>query len=207
MLMDLHFHTMRFSGDSRMPLEAGLRRARDMGLDGVCLTEHDVIAAYEDLDTTAARYGLIVLVGVEILTSDGDILCFGSSSVPVTTISAVELTGLVASAGGATVAAHPYRDNNRGVGDLLFDLPDLTAVEGYNGNTTLPENRRAVRAARELGLPVTGASDSHSVERIGVYATRFADTIRTMEDLVEALRGGDYGPVRYSPGDRAFIDI
>jgi len=204
MLMDLHVHTSGFSPDSRMTLEACLERARLIGLDGVCLTEHDVIAGYEDVGSLAARFGLVVLVGVEILTLDGDILCFGLDRVPDGAIGARELTAALAARGGATVAAHPYRDNKRGVEDLLFELPDLTAVEGYNGNTSPDDNLRAARAARELGLPVTGSSDAHGVERVGAYATMFDGRVASVGDLAAALRGGDYRPVRRS-GD-SFVD-
>jgi predicted metal-dependent phosphoesterase TrpH len=114
MLMDLHFHTEMFSRDSRMSLEAGLKRARAMGLDGVCITEHDVLARYGNLDEIAARYGLVVLTGVEILTLDGDILCYGLDRVPDGMVDASTLTSMLDTMGGATVAAHPYRDNNRG---------------------------------------------------------------------------------------------
>jgi len=207
MLMDLHFHTELFSRDSRMSLEAGLKQARAMGLDGVCITEHDVLAQYANLDEIAARYGLVVLTGVEILTLDGDILCFGLDQVPEVKIDADTLTSLLDTMGGATVAAHPYRDNNRGVKDALFELSHLTAVEGYNGNTSAGDNLRAVRSARELALPVTGASDAHSVDRVGMFATRFAEPVYTMDDLIAALRGGQYNPVRYSATERAYFDL
>ena len=37
--------------------------------------------------------------------------------------------------------------------------------------------------ARALGLPVTGSSDAHSVERVGAYATMFGGRIAGVEDL------------------------
>jgi len=207
MLIDLHIHTEKFSRDSRMSLEAGLKQARAMGLDGVCITEHDVLAQYGNLDEIAARYGLVVLTGVEILTLDGDILCFGLDRVPEGMIDAATLTSRLDTMGGATVAAHPYRDNNRGVKDKLFALPSLTAIEAYNGNTSESDNLRAVRSARELALPMTGSSDAHSVDRVGLFATRFEETVSSMDALIAALRGGQYHPVRYSASERAYLDL
>ena len=57
MLIDLHFHTSKFSSCSRMTLEEGLGRARDLGLGGICVTEHDVFPSYRNLDELSSRFG------------------------------------------------------------------------------------------------------------------------------------------------------
>ncbi|MFA6508399.1 MAG: PHP domain-containing protein [Treponemataceae bacterium] len=199
MIFDLHFHTADYSPCSRMRLAEGVKRASEIGLDGICITEHDVFPAYSDLDELRALYGIAIFVGIEIYSLEGDILCFGLDRVPSQRIGARDLTAMVAESGGATIAAHPYRDNNRGVGDLLFDLPHLTAVEAFNGNTSDNDNARALRSARERGLRVTGSSDAHSIDRVGKFATRFFRRIESLEDLIVALRTDRYEPVAYDP--------
>ena len=50
MKFDLHMHTTRHSPDSVMdPLDL-VRRAREIGLDGVVITEHDWLWTPEEVD-------------------------------------------------------------------------------------------------------------------------------------------------------------
>ncbi|MCP4668534.1 MAG: hypothetical protein GY849_19495, partial [Deltaproteobacteria bacterium] len=76
-------------------------------------------------------------------------------------------------------------------------LKMVDAVEVLNGKVTEQENRFASEVAAGLGLPVTGGSDAHEVDEVGVYATRFAHAIENEEDLITALKKGGYSPVAY----------
>ena len=201
MIIDLHFHTEGFSPCSRIPLEKGVECARERGLDGICITEHDVLHRGSDIRGLERRYGIKIIIGVEILSREGDILCFGLEHIPAAGISASELTALLKAGGGASIAAHPFRNNNRGVGDLFAELRDLTAVEAFNGNTTTENNAKAQALALAKGIPIVGGSDSHSLERIGCFATEFPGAIASAGELCKVLQSGDFGPVRLA-GDR-----
>lgn len=198
MIIDLHFHTEKFSSCSTIPLLDGLEKAKKIGLDGICLTEHDVFHKRGDLSSLAKKFGLIILIGTEIYTTEGDILCYGLDKIPRGPIAALELVSHVKKIGGSSIAAHPFRKNNRGIKDLFTTLPGLTAVEAYNGNTTAGNNILALEQARSCNIAVTGASDAHSLERIGFYATEFRNTIESLTDLNRALQHGDCCPVRYT---------
>jgi histidinol phosphatase-like PHP family hydrolase len=41
MLIDTHLHEKKFSEDSFITLEEIVERAIELGLDGVCITDHD----------------------------------------------------------------------------------------------------------------------------------------------------------------------
>jgi predicted metal-dependent phosphoesterase TrpH len=205
MIIDLHFHTKKFSSCSRIPLKEGVERAAAMGLDAICLTEHDIFADYPQVPSLEKDYGIRIFRAVEIYTLEGDILCFGLDRIPSLPVSAVDLLTILKHKGGASIAAHPFRRNNRGIGDLLASLPDLTAVEAWNGNTCRENNLKALKLARMTGLPVTGSSDSHRLERIGCFATEFSQKISSEKDLVLALKGGEYQPVSYSFDKERFI--
>jgi hypothetical protein len=69
------------------------------------------------------------------------------------------------------------------------------AVEVLNGKVTDKENAFAAEVRKGLGLPGTGGSDAHELSEVGVYATQFADVIRNEEELLDALRRGDFSPV------------
>ena len=78
MKFDLHMHTTRYSPDSRMePLDL-VRRARQVGLDGVVITEHDWLWTETELEELrAAEPGLVVLAGMEVSCREGHFLAYG----------------------------------------------------------------------------------------------------------------------------------
>ena len=47
MLIDMHVHEMRNSSDSFMSLEEIVEQARQIGLDGVCITDHESMGLRE----------------------------------------------------------------------------------------------------------------------------------------------------------------
>lgn len=196
MIIDLHFHTKQYSSCSITDIEEGIKRASESGLDGICITEHDVFADRELARKLEEKYGILVIVGVEILTYEGDLICFGLDKVPSGMMHAQQLINLVNEKGGACIAAHPFRMNARGMGEYLHLLRGLHAIESLNGNTIEENNRRAEQMADKLGIPKVGGSDSHSLHQIGMYATRFIDVISSEEDLIEALKKGRVQPVR-----------
>ncbi len=130
MRLDMHVHTKEGSFDSELPVEQALRKARERGLAGLCITDHESLALRTEAERLSERFGLLVLVGMEYLTTDGDVLVFGLDSVPRGPLSAPELAAHVTSQGGVSVAAHPFRNNGRGMGALFSRVP-LHAVESF----------------------------------------------------------------------------
>lgn len=200
MIIDIHVHTAEFSGDSELNVEAALGRARDMGMGGICLTDHESMGHAPARRELERRFGLKVFVGAEILTRQGDLLVFGLDSLPGPLPEAGDLIASVEALGGVAVSAHPFRDNGRGMGKRMGDYPLLHGVEAFNGNTDHGANMEALLASRVLDLPVLAGSDAHFLSRLGVFATRFPDSVRDMTDLTEAIRVGEVEPVAYSNG-------
>src|SRR6478735_205779 len=78
MKFDLHMHTTRHSPDSIMDPYAMLRRAQELGLDGLVITEHDWLWTQSELDELrAAAPGLVILSGIEVSTRQGHFLVYG----------------------------------------------------------------------------------------------------------------------------------
>ncbi len=188
-----------------MNIEEAVSRAADMGLDGICITDHDSLGHNRKAGIIGMDYGILVFTGVEILTFEGDLLCFGLSEVPRRMLHACELTELVNGRGGVSIAAHPFRQNGRGIADRMFDTPGLGAVEAYNGNTIHLLNARAHAASLRLGLPATGGSDAHSRERVGIFATMFPFQVASEPELIEAIRNGSGSPVAFDKESGSYI--
>lgn len=194
MIIDLHFHTKQYSPCSSIDMEEGVRQAKSLGLDGICITDHDEFACRKKAEELQKKYDILVIVGTEILTTEGDLLCFGLNEIPKEKLPAQTLIDKVNAIGGACIAAHPYRQNNRGMGAYLDKLRGLHAIESFNGNTKHENNTKACDTASRLGIPCTGGSDAHRIERVGVYATRFFTQIENEKDIIHAIRCGRIEP-------------
>ena len=194
MVIDLHFHTKQFSSCSKIDMEEGIKQAKALGIDGICITDHDIFACRAMAQALQEKYEILVIVGTEIYTKEGDLLCFGLDEIPSEQPTAQDMIDHINLLGGACIAAHPFRNNNRGMGETLRQLTGLHAIESLNGNTCNDNNDRAKRIADELGIPCTGGSDAHSLDRIGIYATQFLVNVESELDLIGAIRRGQMIP-------------
>ncbi len=207
MFIDTHCHESKYSLDSKVSLEEIVLRARERGLDGICITDHDDNRIRHEARALAKSLDYLIIPGVEILTHEGDIVVFGVDELPQQKIHAAELLEYVNGRGGVGIAAHPFRNNNRGLGDKIRLLPGLAGIEGYNGNTDLPANLKACRLGCELGMPLFGASDAHHRTEVGVYATCFTTKIASEADFVLAVSEGRTRPAKYSNGGYQLLEV
>lgn len=205
MIIDTHMHEMTYSDDSFLTLETIVTRAKEMGLGGVCITDHESNGLMERAKAYSKETGFLILVGAEILTHEGDITVFGLDQLPTEKLSAQALVDLVQRAGGVAMSAHPFRQNNRGLGNHIRQVKGLSGVEAFNGSTPHHHNMSAYHLAKELKIPVFGASDAHVYDKIGQYATLFPGRIRDMQDFIEAVKCGGTTPAVYTAkGYRGF---
>ncbi len=195
MIIDTHIHTSEFSRDSSLPAEIAALKAKETGLGGICITDHESMGILGMADDLTRQYGLLVIPGVEILTDLGDIIVFGASDIPFRNVKAKELIRIASEQGGVTVSAHPFRDNGRGMGNNIINTPGLSAVEVMNGRTRSIHNSMACSLAAELDLPSLGGSDAHTIEEVGRYATFFMDEITSVNDFIRSIKAGKTSPV------------
>lgn len=188
MLFDLHVHS-RHSTCSSLGLDQILTHARGRGLDGVCLTDHDTMAAGCQLREGVQADGLCVILGMEYATPGGDFLLFGPFEDLRPGLDAEELLALVDERRGAAVAAHPRR-TLRPTAETLVAGGCCRLVEGINGRNSTAENQWATAWLQRYPLNSCGGSDAHTLAELGRVATRFAGLIRSRGDLVDALRAG-----------------
>lgn len=205
MFIDTHMHCLEGSPDSFIKIAEIVEQAKHLGLDAICITDHDTNSARDYALEYGQKNNFKIFVGVEILTYEGDIVVFGLDEVPTDKLHAQELIDLVNAKGGVTIAAHPFRENNRGCGKYLKELKGLTAVEVFNGSTKAYNNLYAFATATQLGLATVAASDCHEVETVGRYCTGFLDEIETEADLIQAIKNKRVYPAVYR--DNQYIKI
>jgi predicted metal-dependent phosphoesterase TrpH len=207
-LIDLHTHTRPLSHDSTLSPDDLVDAAKRAGLDGVCLTEHDFFWELEAAAELARRHAFRVFPGIEVNTEFGHILVFGLERFVFGMHRLADLVRLVGEAGGAMVAAHPYRRQLpfelREAGDWTSALDQtvrnksythVSAIETYNGRGTMRQNEFSLEVCHRLGLPSAAGSDSHELADMGVCATEFDARIADAAGLIAELRAGRFRPV------------
>ena len=202
MRIDLHIHTSPLSACSYIDPHELVQEARRLNLDGICLTEHQVLWDPAEVDKLALEAGIKIFRGNEFTTNQGDILVFGFYEDIKELMIIQELREAVRKAGGYMIAAHPFRGfKTFGIGQLqmtveqagkrkVFEFVD--AVEIGNGKLSQDENDMARNVAQKLNLPGTGGSDAHRVDEIGTWVTVFEDDIANEQELLEALHTGRF---------------
>ncbi len=192
MLIDMHTHTSVYSTDSNLLPHESLAQAAERGLDGVILTEHDVVWPADRTAHLAEQIGILVLPGVEVTTELGHVLVYGLDALVPRITDAKRLRAFCDEQNALMFLAHPARDPGLRVPRAAMDLFD--GVEGLNGCDGPLQNQSASSRGRTRPLPPIGGSDSHALHEVGTAATEFAASIETLDDLMRALRSGDYQP-------------
>jgi hypothetical protein len=132
---------------------------------------------------------ILVIPGIEVSSAEGHVLVLGvdrpvpaGMSVPETIRHAREL-------GAAVIIPHPFKLTSHGIG--YVDGLDIDAVEVLNSRCmTSGANRKARKAAEELGLPQTGGSDAHEPAMVGRSYTEIDVSEKTVEAVLSAIRSG-----------------
>ena len=77
MRIDLHVHTKALSSCSIIDPEELIGEARKLGLDGICITEHNAVWSPEDIASLNAKSDVRFFRGNEVTTNQGHIVVFG----------------------------------------------------------------------------------------------------------------------------------
>ncbi|RJP24045.1 MAG: PHP domain-containing protein [Candidatus Abyssobacteria bacterium SURF_5] len=202
MKIDLHCHTSPLSTCSAIKIHDLIPRAKEAGIDGICLTEHNKLWPRDEVMRLRERFEFPIFRGMEVTTRDGDILVFGFEEEPAEIISAAELHKKVSDCGGFTIVAHPFR------GFLVFNFVQLSlsperaatrpvfqavdAIEAYNCKINEQETQMALDVSARLGIPCVAGSDAHILADVGKYYTHFSSDTDSDEDLVVQLRTGNF---------------
>lgn len=192
MLIDLHTHTTRYSSCAKSSPEEMVAEAIRVGLDGIVITEHDVMWADAELAALQAAFPRIVLFrGVEITDAEGnDFVLYGLTQ-PEHFWRGMPAAALIREAraqGGAIILAHPFRFRPE-VPAAIWDEP-IDGIEVASTNILGYWTRDLMALRARLGVNAIAASDAHHVSRLGTFATRFPLPLRDDAALAAALRAG-----------------
>lgn len=209
MIIDLHTHSYPRSDDSLISPGELVAEAKRVGLDAICLTDHDGFWCPEEVAALSEEHDFPIFPGCEVTTEEGHLLVFGLERYIFGMHRASFVRDLVDRAGGVVVVAHPYRRRfrEREVSDEeayyamveeacrsnVFSLAD--GVEVLNGRGSTAENAFSFEIAERFDLKGTGSSDAHRLDDVGTFATEFDAEITMLPQLIGELKQGNYRPL------------
>ncbi len=210
MRIDFHVHTTRGSSDSNLDPLLMIDQAHTIGLEGICITEHDNAWTDPEIEEYAREREVTLFLGIEVTTEWGHVGAFGLDRYVGGIYKVKELRRIIDEVDGFLIANHPFRykldprfqfihkttpidQANPVSGSQALEVLDyVDAIEVVNGACSEEENRYAQAVAEHVGCKRIGGSDSHSVSSIGCAVTIFERPLSTTRELIDELKAGRY---------------
>jgi predicted metal-dependent phosphoesterase TrpH len=171
---DLHTHS-RASFDSLASPASLVRTAASHGLTHLAITDHDRIDGAKEARERAADVApdLTVIVGEEVRTAEGDLICLFLDDAIPPGLPAEEAIARARSQGALVGVPHPGQ---------------VDWIETHNARVAIGKgNQLAAEFALDHGLPGIAVSDAHSTFEVGVAYTAFDEDPSTPPGLLAAL--------------------
>lgn len=197
--IDLHCHS-KGSFDCLSEPRDLVRVAAERGLTHLAITDHDRIDVAQRTREMAPD-GLTVIVGEEVKTLDGDLICLFLEQAIAPGLPALETIARAREQGGLVGIPHPF-DRRRG--SILRDermaglAPLVDWVETHNARVVGHGNEDAAAFALDHDLPGVSVSDAHSIMEVGVAYTALDGDPSTPAGLLAALPSAEIVPGRAS---------
>ncbi len=218
---ETHMHTREGSACSSAPAEEMARAHKELGYDGIFVTNHffngntsvprDLLweervdrycEGYEIAKKTGDEIGLKVFFGIEFCVYSSDFLIYNidkewlkSNEELLMRSDERELFRTVRAIGGFIVHAHPFRGDSY-IHHISLYPDDIDAVETINAShTNEMYDARAKLYADMYGLPKTGGSDSHHLEKLFGGGIMVPEPINSPDDYLRQIRNGTVIPL------------
>jgi glycosyltransferase involved in cell wall biosynthesis len=185
---DLHVHS-HHSSDCTATVPEILERARECGIGIVAITDHNTIEGGLEGRALADQYGVRVIVGEEVKTSEGEVIGLFLERPIAPGMTFAETIAAIHAQNGIVYVPHPF--------DRMHEVPsykllkasvgDLDVVEVFNSRIAFPSfNERAERFAARYRIAAAAGSDAHVLPGIGTALTGMAE-FEGPADFVAAL--------------------
>lgn len=156
-------------------------------LDAVAVTDHNRIDFAQALQQ---ELGDQVIIGEEIMTSEGEIVGLFLKEVVPPKLSALETVKAIKKQGGLVYIPHPFETIRKGLqaSDLEAIKDYIDVIEVYNGRAML-QNRTAktMEWTQKHGVLGAASSDAHGVKGVG-YTYTVLEALPTAQNLLKNLK-------------------
>jgi len=182
--IDLHVHTC-YSYDAVTTLEEVITYSKKRGLDGVAITDHDILLGALKL---LQKSKILVIPGIEITALGGHVIALNITKSIPPKLDLSETVQRIHAAGGIAVAAHPISIHKS---TLSQQITSYDAIEVIN-SAAVPfsfSTYLSRKLAARLNLPQTAGSDSHYAPEIGAAYT-IVEADPDADEIIQAIKRG-----------------
>ncbi len=165
MILELHIHS-QFSHDSLMKPDRIIKAARNIGLDGIAVTDHDTIKGGLSAQKANEDKGFSVIVGCEIKSDCGDIIGLFLQE-EIRSRRYMEVIDEMRDQGGVVILPHPFRGHR--LSEELISA--VHAIETFNSRTSKADNDLAEELQKKHNKAAVSGSDAHFYSEIGLALT------------------------------------
>lgn len=187
--VDLHIHSNN-SLDSRLSIEEIIDYYYRNGFKAIAITDHETMNGVKKARNMCMEKGIEILVipGVEVETSNGEIVILLPTEVEDIPREIFELMDFSKEMSGFTFAPHPFANTRNSLKEKLFEIKEIDAIEVLNGRISWEWNEEAFNAAKILGKPGIANSDAHSKMDLGMAYTIIDVNDLSIEGVFSAIR-------------------
>jgi predicted metal-dependent phosphoesterase TrpH len=184
---DFHIHTI-YSADSLIqPKSLVDMLVAHSFIKVAAVTDHDSVRGCRATVELASAYpDILVIPGVEISTTQGDVVVLGTYELPPKPWTPQVVADFAKSVGGVSIVAHPFR--TYGMGERARNFK-VDAIEVLNGGSSQDANNEAKEFAKRLGLPGTAGSDAHQVSELFSVCNKVEASLN-MDSILKAIKTG-----------------
>ena len=183
--IDLHTHSSA-SPDGGIKPHQYIKILQEEKLNCIAVTDHNTIEMAQRLHE---QLGERIIVGEEIMTSEGEIIgLFLSRAIPAG-LSAKETVDQIKEQGGLVYIPHPFETVRSGISHAALGkiAPLVDIVEVQNGRAVFQnKGPEAITWAKMHKKAVASASDAHGAKGLGYSYTKITE-IPQANTLVELL--------------------
>jgi len=189
---DLHIHTT-YSPDAEINVETIIDQLyAHPTIKAIAITDHNTVEGYFKARQLATAYtDILIIPGVEISTTQGDIIILGTTELPARPWTAETIIDFAKETSSTTIAAHPYRPY--GLGDATKNYA-LNAIETLNGVSAPHVNKMAEDLAKTLNLPGVAGSDAHNPTELWTVCNEIQASL-DVDEILKAVRKGSVRPI------------
>lgn len=170
MKVELHSHTHYSRGtkilyDGIEKPETMVRRAKQMGLGALAVTDHNTTLAWKEARIAGKKHDILILPGEEVTSAHGHTLALGIEETIRPGLSVFETVDLIHAQGGIAIAVHPFDIKHDG---LRERAKACDAIEIFNGiNIDRISNIRSRNFAERHRIIKVAGSDAHTAAMLG----------------------------------------
>ena len=168
-----------------------LKIAKARGLKAIAITDHNTFIGSLEAQKLSEKYCVVVIPGMEISTTEGELLAYGITEKIPFRITPQEAIKRIHKQGGIVAVPHPFmkphskKDFSRLDKNLILNL-DIDAIEVFSPIHGFQKYWSDF--ARENNLAELGGSDAHMDSLIGTVWTEFPDECKTVNDYLEVIK-------------------